>query len=151
MKIESIKLKNFKAFKNVEMLDVPHFCVIVGANGSGKSTLFSLFAFLKDALSSNVNTAMIRLGGSRGFQEVRSRGCDGNIEIEIKFRESGNKPLVTYFISIGEEKGRPAVAREILKYRRGSKGTPWHFLDFRYGSGNAVTNELDQVSDVKEL
>ena len=151
MKIGSIKLKNFKAFKDVEMLDIPRFCVVVGANGSGKSTLFSLFAFLKDALSSNVNTALVRLGGSRGFQEVRSRGCDGDIEVEIKFREASDSPLVTYSISIGEKDGRPAVAREILKYRRGSKGNPWHFLDFSYGKGYAVTNELEEVADVTDL
>ncbi|MBW2662335.1 MAG: AAA family ATPase, partial [Deltaproteobacteria bacterium] len=58
MKIESISLKNFKAFKDTRMLDIPHFCVLVGANGSGKSTLFQVFAFLKEALASNVRTAL---------------------------------------------------------------------------------------------
>ncbi|WP_419593656.1 AAA family ATPase, partial [Thiolapillus sp.] len=77
MHIESIKLKNFKSFKDAQMLDIPRFCVIVGANGSGKSTLFSVFEFLKEALSSNVHTALIKLGGSRGFHEVRTRGGGG--------------------------------------------------------------------------
>ena len=99
MKIESIRLKNFKAFKGTEMLDIPHFCVLVGANGSGKSTLFQVFAFLKEALASNVHTALIKLGGSKGFREVRSRNSSGNIEIEVKFRERGDKPLITYFLS----------------------------------------------------
>ncbi|HLC16508.1 MAG TPA: AAA family ATPase [Thermodesulfovibrionia bacterium] len=151
MKIESIRLKNFKAFKNIEMKDIPSFCVIVGANGTGKSTLFSLFGFLKDAMSSNVTTALIRMGGSRGFQEVRSRGTQGPIEIELKFRQSPDKPLVTYFVSINEEKGRAVVEREVLKYRRGSKGQPWHFLDFSNGSGYAVTNEMDAIGRVKDL
>ena len=43
MHVESIKLKNFKSFKDVTMLDIPHYCVIVGANGTGKSTLFDAF------------------------------------------------------------------------------------------------------------
>ncbi len=151
MKIESIGLKNFKAFKDTRMLDIPHFCVLVGANGSGKSTLFQVFAFLKEALVSNVRTALIKLGGSMGFREVRSRNSKGNIEIEVKFRERSNAPLVTYFLSIGEKNGDPFVEREILKYRRGSSGQPWHFLDFSKGKGAAVTNELDEVTDVKEL
>ena len=46
MKIESIKLKNFEAFKDVEMKSIPNFCVVVGANGSGKSTLFSLLGLI---------------------------------------------------------------------------------------------------------
>ncbi|MBS9783455.1 MAG: AAA family ATPase [Pasteurella sp.] len=151
MHIESIKLKNFKSFREAEMLDIPHFCVLVGANGSGKSTLFSVFEFLREALTSNVHTALVKLGGSRGFQEVRSRGSDDNIEIELKFRENSNSPLITYYLSIGEKDGKPIIAREILKYRRGSGGQPWHFIDFSNGKGIAVTNELAKVTDVNDL
>ncbi|MBF0334342.1 MAG: AAA family ATPase [Alphaproteobacteria bacterium] len=151
MQIESIKLKNFKAFRDVEMTDVPRFCVIVGANGTGKSTLFNLFAFLKEALTTNIHSALVKQGGSRGFQEVRSRNTDGNIEVEIKFRQDHESPLVTYYLEIGEKEGRPIVAREILKFRRGTGGQPWHFLDFKEGHGYAVTNELEKVRDVRKL
>lgn len=151
MKIESIRLKNFKAFKEVEISSLPNFCVFVGANGTGKSTLFSVFGFLRDAMTSNVNTALAKLGGSRGFQEVCSRNSTGPIEIELKFRDKSFDPLITYCLSINEENNRAFVEREILKYRRGSKGQPWHFLDFTKGQGTAVTNELEQVKDIKEL
>ena len=151
MKIESIRLKNFKAFKDAELIDLPNFCVFVGANGTGKSTIFSVFGFLKDAITSNVSTALAKLGGSRGFSEVRSRNATGPIEIELKFREGSDMPLTTYFLQINEENGRVIIEREILKYRRGSGGQPWHFLDFSRGKGSAVTNELMSVNDVKEL
>jgi len=151
MKIESIKLSNFKAFRQIEMRNIPAFCIVVGANGSGKSTLFKLFAFLKDAFTSNIQTALSRLGGGRGFQEVRSRGAAGNIEIELKFRDNDESPLITYFLSIGEENGTPLIEREVLKYRRGSRGQPWQFLDFSRGQGRAVTNELDKVQDESQL
>ena len=59
--------------------------------------------------------------------------------------------LITYELAIDEENGRPVVVREILKYRRGSKGQPWHFIDFSRGSGTAVTNELDSVTDEAQL
>ncbi|HBL16776.1 MAG: chromosome segregation protein SMC [Elusimicrobia bacterium GWA2_69_24] len=147
MKIESIKLKNFRAFKNTEMRDIPGMCITVGSNGSGKSTLFSVFGFLKDALTDNVHVALTKMGGSRGFQEVRSRNADGPIEIELQFRESPSSPLVTYFLAISESNGRPIISREILKYRRGSKGQPWQFLNFANGEGTAVTNEPDEVTD----
>lgn len=154
MRIESIRLKNYRAFKDVLLKDIPSFCVLVGANGTGKSTLFSVFAFLRDAMSSNVTAALGRLGGSRGFQEVRSRGCVGPIEIELKIRAdvgTGPAKLITYELVIDEVDGRPVVAREILKYRRGSAGKPWHFIDFANGSGDAVTNEIDSVDDEGEL
>ena len=151
MKIESIRLKNFKAFKKADFKNLPDFCVIVGANGTGKSTIFSLFGFLHDAFTKNVNVALEKLGGRRGFFEVRSRDSEGPIEIEIKFRDKAAGPLITYFLRIGEEDGRALVEREVLKYRRGSSGQPWHFLEFSKGRGKAVTNELEKVNDVSEL
>jgi predicted ATPase len=152
MHIEYLKLKNFRAFKDVEMREIPRFCVLVGANGTGKSTLFSVFGFLRDAMTTNVSTALGRLGGSRGFQEVRSRDAQGPIEIELKFREEGRKKrLVTYHLAIDEEHGKPVVVKEILQYRRGQHGQPWRFLDFSRGSGQAVTNEMEEVEDESEL
>ena len=158
MQIESIRLKNFRAFRDVTMKDIPKLCVLVGANGSGKSTLFSVFAFLRDAMASNVTSALARLGGSRGLQEVRSRGAHGPIEIELKIRtdlrphlDKARSTLITYEIHIDEFNGRPVVAREVLRYRRGSRGQPWRFLDFARGSGMAVTNELDSVGNESEL
>ena len=154
MQIEAIRLKNFRAFQDVTLKDIPRFCVLVGANGTGKSTLFSVFAFLRDAMTTNLSAALGRLGGSRGLQEVRSRGTTGPIEIEIKLRTvlaNKRSQLITYELHIDEMNGRPAVVREILKYRRGSSGQPWHFLDFSNGTGEAVTNELDSVTDEKEL
>ncbi len=148
MKIEAIELVNFRPFKNARMTGIPSLCVIVGANGSGKSTLFDVFGFLKDALTDNVHKALSKRGG---FREVRSRNCRGPIKITIKFRQKHTDPLVTYHLAIDEKKGRPFVSREILKYRRGSRGKPWHFLDFSNGKGTAVTNELEQVADVNEL
>ena len=151
MKIEQIRLKNFKSFKDVEIKQIPAFWVIVGANGSGKSTIFSVFAFLRDAMNGNVNAAITKLGGSRGINEVRSRGAKGAIEIELKFRVKPGKPLITYSLKINEKKGKAYIEREILKYRRGRKGKPWHFIDFKDGEGMAVTNEVDNVKDVSEL
>lgn len=151
MQIEYIRLKNFKTFKSIEMKNIPRFCVIVGANGTGKSTIFSVFGFLKEALTTNVNTALMKLGGSRGIQEVRSRNTQDPIEIELKFREDPQSELITYSLQIGEENGKAVVEGEVLKYRRGSHGQPWKFLDFKRGKGEAVTNELDSVKAIKDL
>ena len=150
-KIESMRIKNFKAFQDAEIKDLPAFCVFVGANGTGKSSIFSVFGFLRDAFTTNVTTALQKLGGSKGFQEACSRNSPGPIEIELKFREKPNSPLVTYLLQIGEQNKKGVVEREILKYRRGSAGQPWHFIKFDRGKGMAVTNELDAVTNVKQL
>ena len=151
MKIESLKIKNFKAFKNAEMRDIPRFCVIVGANGSGKTTLFNVFGFLKDALTTDVNTAFNKRGG---FNEVISRNCEANIEFEIKFRtntgNAGNR-TITYILHIGKKDNRVVVKKEVLKYRRYGYGKLWEFLNFSNGKGRAVINELNDITNDSEL
>jgi len=151
MRIESIRIKNFKAFRDVEIEKIPKMAVFVGANGTGKTTLFNVFSFLKDALTDNVQVALARQGGNRGFQEVRSRGVEGPIEIELKFRDKSKSPLITYGIKVDEEDGRAFIAQEVLQYRRGSKGKPWRFLDFARGKGQAVVNEFDNMVDETQL
>lgn len=147
MKIEKISIKNYKVFKNAVFKNLQGMTVIVGTNGSGKSTFFDVFGFLKDSLFHNVSVALSRRGG---FNEVISRGEKGNIEFEIKFREKGR--LATYFLSVGLENNRPVILREILKFRRGSKGQPWHFLDFSRGVGTAIKNEKDyEDTDVTKM
>lgn len=144
MQIESLRLKNFKSFRDAEVVEMPRLCVIVGANGTGKTTLFSVFGFLKDCMLYNVRQAFQSRGG---FKEVLSRGAHtgSNIEIEIKFRLdiAGINRLVTYWLVLGEESGRPVVVREVLRYKRGAYGSPFHFLDFSRGVGYAINNEED--------
>ena len=151
LKLESLRLKNFRAFKSAEIKKIPSCCVLVGANGVGKSTFFSVFEFLKNAMEGNVNTALGKLGGNLGFKEVRSRGANGPIEIEFKFRIAGKSSLITYFISLNEKNGKAFVEKEILGFRRSSKGKPWNFLEFSNGKGYAITNNPDYSHFEKEL
>lgn len=140
MKIESIRLKNFKTFKSLELTEIPQLAVFVGANGTGKSTLFEVFGFLRDSLKNNIRQALQKRGG---FKEVISRGETDHIEIELQFRiEIAQKErLVTYILILSESEGVPIIEREILRYKRGSYGSPFHFLDFKTGEGYAITNE----------
>jgi predicted ATPase len=141
MQIESIEIRNYRLFRLAEFKNLPRLTLVVGANGSGKSTLFDVFSFLKDALAQNVGVAVARRGG---FRELVSRGEKGPIGITVKFRESGGR-LATYQLDVGEDGARPVVDREILKFRRGKSGQPWHFVDFSRGKGTAITNESAYV------
>ncbi len=137
MQIENIEIKNYRMFRDAVMSSLDRLSVVVGENGSGKSTLFDVFSFLKDALHQNVAKAVGKRGG---FKELVSRGEGGPISIAIKFRETGGK-LATYELSIASENGSAVIDREILKFRRGQAGKPWHFVDFSRGRGTAITNE----------
>jgi len=151
MKIESIILKNFKAFQSIELKNIPQMCVIVGANGSGKSSLFEVFSFLQDAMKENIQKALSKRGG---FKEVVSRGHEAeDIELTIQFRMpiANVQRLVTYQLQIAQENNRPIIKREILRYKRGAHGSPYHFIDFRNGTGYAINNEEDFDKPDEEL
>ena len=102
MKIESIRLKNYKEFRDVHLKDIPSSLVVVGANGSGKSTLFDIFGFLHDCLKGTLRQALDKRGR---FREVLSREADGEtilIEIQYRMLIKGAECLVTYSLEIGE-------------------------------------------------
>jgi len=135
VKIESIRLKNFKAFRD----------------GSGKTTLFDVFGFLHDCLKGTVRQALDKRGR---FREVLSREADSNtilIEIQYRMLINGAERLVTYSLEITEQNGSPIVQRELLRYKRGRYGSPFHFLDFVAGEGYAVVNEEDFNKADEEL
>ena len=151
MQIESIKIKNYRVFQDVKIVNMPRFCVVIGANGSGKSTLFDIFGFLRDCLNQNVRQALQVRGG---FKEVISRNkTNENIEIELKFRMkiTDTERLVTYVLIIGQENNFPVIRREILRYKRAAHGSPFHFLDFSMGEGYAIINEEDFDKDDQSL
>lgn len=104
MRIENIRIENFRAFKDVEIKKLSKMCVFIGPNGSGKSTLFDVFSFLCDALQNNVTIAINKRGG---FVELLTREADPNkdkIFFEIRFRNKSKSkestPLITYSLEI---------------------------------------------------
>ncbi len=139
MQIEAIEIKNYRLFRDARFENLPRLMVLVGANGVGKSTLFDVFSFLQDALTHNVTSAVTKRGG---FRELISRGETGAIGLTVKFREKDG-PLATYQLEIANDGGRIVVQREILKFRRGQTGKPWHFVDFTKGKGTAITNQKE--------
>jgi predicted ATPase len=92
----------------------------------------------------NVGKAVSKRGG---YKELASRGfADQPIELTLQFRLeiTGYERLVTYILRIEPDAtGRAVVAREVLRYKRGANGKPFHFLDFANGRGYAITNEED--------
>lgn len=144
MNIERLRIKNFRALHDVDLSNIPPFAVFIGQNGSGKSTLFHLFGFLKDALKNNLSVALQRMGG---YKEVATRGHEHEpivIEIQLRMEIFNTQRLLTYRLEIDlDEHGTPYVKRELMRYKRGAYGSPYHFLDFKKGEGYAITNEED--------
>lgn len=147
MQIESLHIQNFRVFRDVRVENIPQMAVFMGQNGVGKTTFFDVFSFLHDCLDKNASAALDMRGG---FREVFSREQTGDMRFEVKFRPSPNEPVITYELTIGlNEKSRPVVKKEVMRFRRGQHGAPWKILDFSYGEGVAARGILQSYEDVK--
>ena len=80
-RIEELRVKNYRALKDLHLKSLTPLTVFLGPNGSGKSTIFDVFAFLSECFSIGLRKAWDKRGR---FKELRSRGNEGPIEIEIK-------------------------------------------------------------------
>ncbi|MCZ2291908.1 MAG: AAA family ATPase [Burkholderiales bacterium] len=144
-RIEYLKVQNFRVLRELEFKDLTPLTVLLGPNGSGKSTVFDVFAFLAECFELGLRRAWDKRGRAK---ELRTRGSDGPVTIEIKYREPGF-PLITYHLAVDERAGGPVVAEEWLQWRRGSSGKPFRFLDYREGRGRAVSGELPDERDTR--
>ncbi|MEO5353999.1 MAG: AAA family ATPase [Magnetococcus sp. XQGC-1] len=148
--IERLSVRNYRALQNITFDDLPSLAVLLGANGSGKSTVFDVFAFLSECFQEG---GLRRAWDKRGrFKELRSRDHDGNITIEIAYREQTDSPgidfpLITYHLEIREEGHRPVVAREWMRWKRQHPGAPFYFLNFTDGEGEVITGDKPESKD----
>ncbi|MFO7900660.1 MAG: AAA family ATPase [Planctomycetota bacterium] len=143
-RIEYLRVKNYRALKDVEIKGITPLTVLLGPNGSGKSTFFDVFAFLSDCFGDGVRGALDRRGR---MKELRSRGAEGPVVIELKYREKPDTPLMTYHLAVDEEDRKPIVAEEWLQWRRAQRGKPFRFLEYRKGQGRAASGEQPDEED----
>jgi len=144
-RIEYLRVENYRALHNVEFKNITPLMVLLGPNGSGKSTVFDVFNFLSECFQNGLRHAWDRRGRAR---ELKTRGQDGPIVIEIKYREKPKTPLITYHLAIDEGGKGPVVEEEWLQWRRGKQvGRPFRFLDYKRGQGRAVSGDMPDEQD----
>ncbi len=145
-RIQALKVENYRALKNVELDALTPLTALLGPNGSGKSTLFDVFSFLSECFRTGLRQAWDRRGKGR---ELKTRGSDGPVVIEIKYREARDIPLITYHLAIDEGAKGPVVAEEWLQWRRGVHGKPFRFLDYKLGQGHAIRGDSPEIEETR--
>jgi predicted ATPase len=143
-RIESLRVENYRALKTLELKQITPLTVFLGPNGSGKSTIFDVFAFLSESFSVGLRKAWDKRGR---FKELRSRGADGPIVIELQYREKPGDRLISYHLAIDEERRGPVVTSEWLRWTRRAPAYPFKFLDFANGEGQVISGEAPDNDD----
>lgn len=137
--MERLTIRNYRVLRDVTFDKLTPLTVLFGPNGSGKSTVFDVFAFLHEAFTTNLRRAW---DARSRISELRSRGSDGPVEFELKYREPTTQRLGTYRLAIDEERGGPVVVEELLQFTTAPKGPqPRQILRFSRGIGEVYDEE----------
>jgi predicted ATPase len=150
MRIERLRVENYRALRAIDLHDLTPLTVLLGPNGSGKSTVFDVCSFLAECFTDGLRRAWDRRGR---FRELRTRGSTGPIVFELQYREDPESSPATYHLEIDEtSNGAPVVAAEWLKWRRvgpNEAGPPYKILDYKHGKGWVISGERPERDDRK--
>lgn len=95
-----LRIKNYRALRDVEFRDLTPLTVLIGPNGSGKSTVLDALDFLAEAVRGNLVAAWEKRDRFRG---MRTRGSEGNIEFEVEVNFFAELLPRRYFLEIAQD------------------------------------------------
>ena len=104
-----LRIKNYRALRDVEFRDLTPLTVLIGPNGSGKSTVLDALDFLAEAVRGNLTGAWEK---RNRFAGMRTRGSEGNIEFELQIHLS-QETVINYKLEVEEKDGKITVNNEV--------------------------------------
>jgi predicted ATPase len=131
MAIKTIRVKNFKSFKDVEV-HLGNFNVLIGANASGKSNFIHLIEFLRDIRRHGLDNAISLQGGPEYLTNLNI-GTRENLFVEVVVSAGGR----TGGSSFGKTKSRGSSV--VLERRESRYSFAVGFLG--KGPGFEILNE----------
>lgn len=149
-RLQTLKVNNYRALRDVTFKDLTPFTVLLGANGSGKSTVFDVFAFLHEAFTDGLRRAWDRRNRMAG---IRSIGQKGPVVFELKYSAPLEEQVrvVTYTLKVDEERGVPIIVDERLTWSTSpGSGRPRDIIRFSRGAGT-WWDESGHESNPEEL
>lgn len=147
-RIDYLRVENYRALRRIELTELTPLTVLLGPNGSGKSTIFDVFNFLSECFTLGLRKAWDKRGR---FRELRTRGSEGHLLFELRYRETPESQPATYHLEIGEVPSGPIVIEESLKWRRVATGAgaPYKILSFKNGRGWVISGDRPERDDKK--
>ena len=148
-----LRIKNYRALRDVEFRDLTPLTVLIGPNGSGKSSVLDALDFLAEAVRGNLTQAWEK---RNRFAGMRTRGSEGDIEFEVEISPSINGKRIKYELSLSEENQNPVLSQEYISiehengfydqiftaWQSGTSGT----IGLGYYESDLSSEEIEDIS-----
>ena len=141
--LRKIRYQGFRSLRDAS-LEPGALTILIGPNAAGKSGVIAGLHLIAEAVRTDVETALSRIGGAVG--EVAFKGGTGeSFELELDYflpdpAAPHSKTDMRYGIVVGTHADRVAAREERLKvkHRRSEPGAPLTWLSARHGKGRAI-------------
>ena len=145
LKIDSLKLCNFKSIKNLD-LKFNDINIFIGSNGVGKSNLISFFYFLNKLIDKNLQAHISRSGGSDNILHFGKK-ISKNLSTEINFKYSDYYNKYSFVLEPNIEDGFFFLEENI--FFRKNNNTNW--IKEELGSGHLETKLFEHKKDNSDI
>lgn len=105
VRVEELRLLNFRAFKNARLVLSPGLTFIIGHNASGKSTLLEAFELVRSALSESLTVAVKQAGGMTSIGRRQPDGRPSDASISVVLSLDGYRVLYGFRLRAGKGPG----------------------------------------------
>lgn len=114
-RLTSLRIRNYRALRDVEFRDLTPLTVLIGANGSGKSTVLDALAFLGECMQGGLENAVKKRQGIGRIQTANSGF--GGLAFQLVIQTTGVENRLDYCLKLEEKNDRPLISSEWLTYK----------------------------------
>lgn len=115
MKLNKLKIENYKSIDSLELTNVSPFSVFAGANGAGKSNFFDALFFARDFANYGTDQALRAQGGFEHIHSAKRKGVEARrFKFEIEYGLDDGKKL-EYFLTIDNLDSEPKIKERLIR------------------------------------
>ena len=140
--IESLRVKGFRSFADVEIDNMPRVAVLIGANGSGKSNFFRFFEMMRWMIDDHRLNEFVQFHGGADDQLFGGNKISPRMEAELVMRNESERNDYRFGLAYVHP-GRFMFTEEAFRHTRGGWDTKATWQQF--GSGHTEAKIVEAV------
>lgn len=135
--LTSLRFKNWRSLRDVEIDNLTPITVFIGENSSGKTNILDALKFHRDSLTKTLVPVVSELGYRRIQTDVRDMGKGADLDVELEF---------TYRLPISE-----LPIKDLLRLQFDKRDLPFKYGTALYAGDQLLREQLLRELPLKDL